>query len=286
MSMPFLLPKAADLDMSFEDFDYFRQCIHRIAGIWMADVKMDLLQSRLRSRVFELGLENYTDYAKLLKRTNEGSGEWQVFVNLLTTNKTDWFRENAHFEYLKNEFIPRWLGLKKQTLKVWCAASSTGEEPYTLAFVLQEALAPLQKDFEIKASDIDTDVLKRAQNGVYPRAMLSQIPGQYHSYLSMGDGDISNWMKVKSSLKTKINFCQVNLMQTPYPKNEVFDLIFCRNVLIYFNREHVAKVVEAFSHVAAHDSVLAIAHSESIQNMESGWNYLRPSLYTKGKIFR
>src|SRR3989344_4546631 len=181
--------------MTLEEFDFFRSKIYCLAGISLSDAKLDLLQARLRSRVISLGMKNYKSYQLYLQKLPEAHQEWEQFINLLTTNKTDWFREPDHFSYIVNQFLPRWLRLGKKHLKVWCAASSTGEEAYTLSLVLNDALKSSGVSFEIMATDIDTNVLALGRNGVYAQSCLSQIPENYHSVgFCQGTKELSSWM--------------------------------------------------------------------------------------------
>lgn len=267
-----------------DQFDYFRKKIFELAGISMSDVKIDLLQSRLRPRVLHKGFTSFEEYKLFLSDIPQADPEWETFINLLTTNKTDWFREPEHFDYIVEEFIPQWKLLGKKKLKVWCAASSTGEEPYTLALVLNEVFKNSDYKYEIHASDIDTKVLGLARNGVYPKVRLDQIPDIYHDGFSFGTGDISHWMKIKRPIKQHVTFFQYNLTQAS-KLNQQYDLIFCRNVLIYFNPLTISAVVNSLFEQAESESVLVISHSESLQTLKTNWKLKRPSLYVKGKSF-
>jgi chemotaxis protein methyltransferase CheR len=270
-------------DMTKGQFDFFRKKIFELAGISLSDVKVELIQSRLRNRLTKKNLTSFDDYQKFLEHLPDDHEEWELFVNQLTTNKTDWFREPEHFDFLIETFLPEWKKLGKSHFKIWCAASSTGEEPYTLALVLNEYLANSKITFEIHASDIDTKVLKLALNGVYPVDRLEFIPEKFHHQFIRGTGEIESWMKVKPSLKSKVKFFQYNLANPP-KSDEKYDLIFCRNVLIYFNPETILNVVDSLHERAHSDSLLVISHSESLQNVQTLWKFQRPSLYAKGKF--
>lgn len=275
----------AEINLNESDFDYFRTQIFKLTGITMSGSKMSLIQSRLRSRLNQLGLKSFSNYRQLLTDSETSHPEWEVFINLLTTNKTHWFREDDHFKVLPQQFIPKWLRLGKKKLNVWCAASSTGEEAYTLALILHEALKGTGIEWQIKASDIDTRVLEIARNGVYSVESMSQIPSVYHPLLVRGKGEISQWFKLKKEIKERVTFSRLNLNDDSYKWSEEFDLIFCRNVLIYFSPETVSKVMTKVSHFAAPEAMLFIAHSESLQNTKTPWRYLEPSLYAKGRYF-
>jgi chemotaxis protein methyltransferase CheR len=271
--------------MTKEEFDFFRAKLFELAGISLSDVKLDLLQARLRSRVTDLGFSGYDEYRDHLDKLSADDSEWEAFVNQLTTNKTDWFREPEHFNYLVKDFLPKWKTLGKKHLSVWCAASSTGEEPYTLSMVLWEALKGTGITYEILASDIDTKVLTLARNGVYPRERLYQIPENYQRIaVALGSQEISHWMKIKKEIKENVKFVQLNLTRA-LPLKDKFDIIFCRNVLIYFNSKTVEIVANSLHERALDQSALIISHSESLQSCRSKWVYRSPSIYAKGSLF-
>lgn len=268
-----------------KDFNFFRSLIYQLAGISLSSAKRELVQSRLRSRAQSLGMDSFAEYGNYLEGLPEGHEEWESFINLLTTNKTDWFREPQHFDYIVEKFLPLWMSQGKKHLDVWCAASSTGEEPYTLSLVLNQALKGRGITYKIVATDIDTRVLSQAKNGVYSKDKLWQIPEIYQDGFSMGTGEIAAWMKVKPAIKTHVEYGQLNLSHIPYPWENTFDLVLCRNVLIYFNPETIQSVVEGLYHTAQKQAVLLIAHSESLQNVKTSWKYQKPSIYSKGNLF-
>lgn len=272
--------------LGLEEFRFFQTKIFSLTGITLGQAKLDLVQSRLRTRILALGLPDFKSYREILERLPDNDSEWELFVNSLTTNKTDWFREPEHFDFLINDFLPAWRKLGKKHLSVWCAASSTGEEPYSLALTIEDALKDSGISFEILASDIDTRVLSYAKNGVYARNLLNQIPSKFHKTgFCFGTGDISEWMKVKKEIKSKVTFLQINLAKPPYPVNKKFDLILCRNVLIYFSPSVIQTVINGIFDCGEKESVLIIGHAESIQTISSSWKHYRPTIYFKGKIF-
>jgi len=285
VAMPLLKPPA-QLQITSEEFNFFREKIEQLAGIFLSDAKRDLVQSRLRSRIQELGLEGIGHYKSHLETLPPSHQEWQVFVNLLTTNKTDWFREPSHFDFLVGSFLPAWLKIGKEHLKVWCGASSTGEEPYTLSLVLHKALRKHQIGYSILATDIDTKVLEVARNGVYSlERICQQVPEEYREEgFAQGNGEISSWAKVRSEIRSPVSFQQINLTKADFGNNGGFDLIFIRNVLIYFDKKTIEIVVENAFKNAAPSAALVIAHSESLQNISTQWKYSKPSIYVKGGL--
>lgn len=266
-----------------QDFEFLRAQVLERAGISLNNAKQDLLQSRLRPKVLDLGFDSFHDYRKYLENLPREHSEWQEFINLLTTNKTDWFREMAHFDFILKDFLPRWKKLGKRELKVWSAASSTGEEPYSLSLWLNTHLGP-SHSFKIFATDVDTDVLTTARNGVYALNRLEQVPPQFHTHFCKGSGEIADWMKIKPRFKQNVTFEQFNLVTDSPPKKNEFDLILCRNVLIYFRKDTIEKVTETLYQAAAPSASLLIGHSESLNNLKVRWKYVRPSIFIKAGV--
>lgn len=265
-----------------EDFRFFQERLLSQAGIFLSPSKLSLVQSRLGPRLRGKGFWNFSQYRSYLENCSASDSEWQEFVNRLTTNKTEWFREPNHFRYLENEYIPEWRKKQKDKLKVWSAACSTGEEAFTLALIMDAILSPTGVDFEVLATDIDTRVLSVGERGVYPIQHLESIPEQYHKgHFALGTSEISQWMRVSDRLRKKVQFAQHNLtLGVPEGAGEI-DLIFCRNVMIYFSREVMSEVTRHLYSAAASGGKLIIGHSESLQNLRSGWTYQKPSVYRK-----
>ncbi|MBL7554728.1 MAG: protein-glutamate O-methyltransferase CheR [Bdellovibrionaceae bacterium] len=265
-----------------EDLIYFCKVIEDRAGISLKSTKRDLVRTRLRSRVTDTGFNSYGDYRNYLMTLPKDHAEWENFTNLLTTNKTDFFREPKHFEYLVQKILPEWLKNKERTFKVWSAASSTGEEAFTLAMVLARYL-PKDRDFKILATDIDTDVLSTAQNSVYPISKKPEIPSEYYTpCIDLGKGDARGWFRMKPHLREKIIFKQHNLIDRTSPGNGVFDLVVCRNVLIYFSPDTIDFVQKKIFTTVKPNGYLFIGHSESFQGIPHQWSSAGPSVFRKG----
>lgn len=266
-----------------DDFSYFKEMLYQKSGIWMKEVKSDLMSSRLRRRVTQLGMKSLHEYRQHLEKEAVDSNEWQIFINLLTTNKTDFFREPDHYEYLIHQFIPEWLKLGKKHLNIWSCASSTGEEPYTLAMIFDKHL-PDGITFSILATDIDTNVLSTAKNGVYSKNRLWEIPEEYFSQLAFGTGEVAEWFTLKKRIREKVQFVQHNLISAEMPplSNESkYDLVLCRNVLIYFDTEGIEKTAKKIYQSTTEKGVLLIGHSESLQGKKGLWKTSKPSYYFK-----
>ncbi|MGE3261794.1 MAG: protein-glutamate O-methyltransferase CheR [Bacteriovoracia bacterium] len=263
-----------EMELSAKEFSYFSGLLRQVAGIHLAPAKMQLLQGRLRQRVLSLGLKSFAEYQHRLAALSNGDPELQEFVNLLTTNKTEFFRECGHFE-----FLAQVLAQRNSPVRIWCAASSTGEEPYTLAILLHHLGVA---DFEIFASDIDTEVLSVAASAVYSREKLREIPEEYQkTAFDFGTKGIEDWMRVKPAIRRRVKFGQHNLIDPRLPANGLFDFVFCRNVLIYFTPETCEQIMNKLYQATKPGGMAFIGHSESLQNMKTGWKPLRASVYQR-----
>ena len=280
MASPLLIENEIEIDR--QSFDLFREILCDTTGISLSTAKVDLAKSRLRRRLAELELRSLGAYTQYLSRLPRTHSEWQVLINAMTTNKTGFFREPQHFVYFRDRLLPELVRGGRREPAIWSAACSTGEEPYTIAMVAEESLSRLGVGFKVVASDIDTDVLRRASNGVYRRESLADVPPNYlrRSFVQGTDG-ITDWFKVRRNVKQYVKFQQVNLINQTLPWRGEFDVIFCRNVLIYFNAATVRTVVEGLFRAANIGATLFIGHSESLQGIQTSWKYVGPSLYRK-----
>jgi two-component system chemotaxis response regulator CheB len=266
-----------------EDFDYFSSKLKEISGIHMSEKKLELVQTRLFKRLTELKLPDFKAYRDYLSRLPMNAPEWQLMLNELTTNKTEFFREVGHFDYLLETFLPEWERRSRPgtKLRVWSAACSTGEEPYSLAMALDQYFDGEDR-FEIVASDIDTTILAQARNAVYPLERLASVPPEFHARaIAQGTGELADWGKIKDPIHGKIRFMQCNLDRTPYPMKGPFDVIFCRNVFIYFEPKTIERIVASLHDLAASSAMLAIGQSESLQGTRNPWKYVVPSIFRK-----
>lgn len=271
-------------DLTDADFEYFKHTIFGLAGISLSSAKRELVKSRLRSHIQSLGMQSYTEYRKFLSTLSKGDQEWQRFINFFTTNKTDFFRESQHFDYLRKTFIPGWQKRNKGNFRIWCCASSSGQEPYTLAMVIDRALSKTM-NYKILATDIDTEILQKAKNGVYPITKLSEIPNEYHQeFVGVGKKDVSGWFRISNRIRERIVFAQHNLIENTYPGDDLFDGIFCRNVLIYFSEETIKTLMLKLHRSLKKDGLLFIGHSESISKCSHIFKMIKPSIYQKISI--
>nr|BDT28085.1 protein-glutamate O-methyltransferase CheR [Bacteriovorax sp. HI3] len=267
------------LSLSDSDFNYFSEAIFKRTGIYLSPVKIDLVKTRLRKRLQARALSNYSEYRELLENLDNNDPEWQSFVNMLTTNKTFFFREAGHFDFLIEQVIPEWLKKNEETFRLWCAASSTGEEVYSLGLVLKKHLPPDRKFF-ILGSDVDTKVLSVAENAVYPLVEREGIPEIYHEWLTVGTKEAAGWFRIRPELRESISFKQINLVN-PAMDEEPFDVVFCRNVLIYFQTDTIGKVNELLYKNIRPGGHCFLGHSESFQNISHKWKNAGISVYKK-----
>ncbi len=261
MSDHSLLP-APEVQLSAKDFDRVRELIRRHVGIHLPPSKRTMVFSRLSRRLRETGHRDFSAYLDGVD--GPSSPEWQQFVNALTTNLTSFFREAYHFPMLA-DFL-RTECPSGRAPAIWCAAASTGEEPYSLAITVAETLGGASAA-RIIASDIDTNVLATARRGVYPLAAVESLdPKIRHRYFMRGVGERSGQVKVKPELAKMIEFAQINLAGGDWPFREPVDVIFCRNVLIYFDAALKAQVLERMHRVLRPGGLLFVGHSENFSD--------------------
>ena len=255
------------------DFEQVRKLIHEYAGISLSSAKQDMVYSRLARRLREKGMKSFSDYLALLKKGDRI--EWENFVNSLTTNLTSFFREPHHFPILAAH-LKKLQG--KSSIKIWCCASSTGEEPYTIAMLLNEKM-PLGWNFEIVASDLSLKCLMTAKEGFYAADRIVGIPD---NYLAKYFDKVGNGYKTKNIIQSRIRFDYHNLLNTS-PWNN-FDVVFCRNVLIYFDEAVQTQVISRFWNAMTHKSFLYIGHSESLFGLNTKFEFVKTqwtTLYKK-----
>ena len=252
------------------DFDRLAAYIYKECGIRLPPVKITMIEGRLRRRVRANGLSSLRDYCGWLFDGNHLEGEREHLLNAVTTNKTDFFREPKHFDYLVDTALPKMHREGVRQLRVWSAACSTGAEPYTLAMLLdayaQDKGGP---DFGILATDLDSEVLRTARRGVYPAAMLDPVPAALRNRYVMRPSDPKRGeMRIAPALRSAIGFAQMNLMDERYPVGDAMDIIFCRNVLIYFDKPTQEKVVSRLVACLRPGGLIFLGHSESIAGFQ------------------
>lgn len=261
-------------ELSEAEFNGLRDWLYQHTGIHLSPIKKGMITGRLQKRLYKLKLANYSQYLKLLKDP-EQSAEKQLALNLLTTNETYFFREEKHFSFLQN-FVRQ--QRSKQNFQLWSAASSSGEEAYSIAMLLADTLG-LQNNWQILGTDINTEVLSTARRAVYPIADTAKIPPAYlQQYCQKGVGKDHGWFRIGHELRQRVSFEQANLFKLP-PNLPKFDVIFLRNVLIYFELEDKKIIVKNILRQLKPGGLLLVGHSESIHGYDEGLEQLQASCY-------
>ena len=264
------------LNISEQEFRQFQRFIHEAAGITLSPAKKALICGRLGNRVQQKGLSTYADYFRLIS-DGQSPTETQVAVDLLTTNETYFFREPKHFDILRAHALAA--RTRNEPFRVWSAASSSGEEAYSIAMVLADCLQ--DRPWEIVGSDISTRVLERARTGHYVDLRARNIPPAYlKRYCLKGTGSQAGTVLVSRELRGRVSFTQVNLNE-PLPALGKFDVIFLRNVMIYFNHETKRQVVARVLEPLKPGGYFLIGHSESLNDISTSVEQVAPSSYRK-----
>ena len=252
--------REAEFSFSAADFERVRELIYRKAGISLHSGKQAMVYSRLSRRLRDLGHASFGSYLQWLERATgtPADEEWQEFINCLTTNLTSFFREEHHFPALAAALAER----KGQSLRIWCNAASTGEEPYSLAMTVLEALGA-NANARIVCSDIDTRVLAAAERGVYAADSRGLSPDRLRRHFMRGAGANDGSIRVKPELRRLVEFRAFNLMDAKWSLGQPFDIVFCRNVMIYFDAPTQRSVLERMRGVMVPHGLLFAGHSEN-----------------------
>lgn len=273
--------------ISDREFAQFQQLIFDEAGIFLSPAKKALLTGRLAKRMRELGLRRFGDY---FRRVVEGDkdGELVLLLDAIATHETQFYREPKQFEFLENTVFPEWEcaageGKRTRDIRVWSAACSSGEEPYSLAMSLLSRFAAADGwHIDILASDISTQILARARNGIWPIARAEQIPDVLlKRYMLRGTGAHEGKMKAGAAVREPLRFERINLNDAQYPVAGNLDAIFCRNVLIYFNHESRTQVIRRLVDLLAPGGYLFLGHAESLSGMSESLRAVAPAVYRR-----
>ncbi len=264
--------------ISDQEFSQFRELLYTESGINLSEHKKTLLVSRLTKRLRKLELKSFSEYYNYVVNGVNGGEEFVRMLDLLSTNKTDFFREPKHFDFLADHIMPELSSTKK--IRIWSSACSSGEEPYSIAITLCEAMGSEKWDCKILASDLSTRVLAHAANGIYDKARVAGLDAtRLHRYFLKGKkGDK---VKAKKEISEMIIFKRINLMNDDYPIKTPLDLIFCRNVMIYFDKQTQERLVNNFYRYLKPNGYLFIGHSESLQWLETPFIPIAPTIYQK-----
>ncbi len=273
--------------MTKNDFAFFSNLIQSRCGIKMPDVKKTMLESRLRKRLRLLGLQNFKEYLEYVDSPDGKSNELVSMIDVVTTNKTDFFREPAHYDYLYSKSVPKLMekhGVgKDRELRIWSAGCSSGEEPYTLAMVLSDYSRNVEKiSFNILGTDISTRVLEKARRAVYAEEKVEPVPAVMKKrYLLKSKDRTKPQVRIVLELRKLIQYGRLNFLDDKYGINSKFDIIFCRNVLIYFNRENQRSILLKILQHLEPNGYLFTGHSETLHSLDLQVKLLAPSVYRK-----
>jgi len=271
-----------EFDFSDKHFNHIRNIVSEHSGIVLSDAKRDMVYSRLVRRLRKTGMSNFDDYCLLLE--NKNHEEFTHFSNAITTNLTSFFRENHHFDFLAESVLPKLMQRNKDSkkIRVWSAGCSTGMEAYSIAMVLKEVIPENQGwDIKILATDLDTNVLETASNGIYKQDSVTGVTDvRMTRWFMKGRAENSENVKLSRQLRDIITFKQLNLLNS-FPFKGPFDIIFCRNVVIYFDKATQKVLFDKFANIHANDSYLFIGHSETLYNVTERYKLIRNTIYKK-----
>jgi len=272
--------KEREFEFTRRDFEFLKRVSNEHTGIVVSDDKFDMFYARLSRRVRRLGLRSFKQYCELVRERPDE--EMTELINAVTTNLTAFFRENHHFEFLRQQLIPEFVaGAHGGEMNCWSAGCSTGEEPYSLAITLRESL-PGGWRAQILATDIDSNVLATAAAGVYREERISGIDKQrMRRHFQRGVGNREGHVRAKAELRRMICFSQLNLMQQHWSVQGPLDFIFCRNVLIYFDRQTKQRLASEYARLLRPGGYLFIGHSESLFRLCDDFRLIGNTIYQK-----
>lgn len=276
-----------EIDINDKEFSLFQQLIYDASGIFLTPVKKELLKSRLMKRLRQKSLTSFKEYYNYVTQRDTTGEELVNLLDCISTNLTEFFREAAHFHFLSEKAIPALLEKKRKNyekrIRVWSAGCSTGEEPYSISMVLAEHVQPQYEwDVKILATDISTRVLKKAMEGVYTKEQLKSVsPQLINAYFKKRVANNKDYYHLDDCLKNMVAFRRLNLTDEAYPFKGQFDFIFCRNVMIYFDKQTQSELVSKFYKHLTPDGYLFIGHSESLTGTNNKFRYVQPTVYQK-----
>lgn len=264
-----------------QDFDLLRQLVNEQTGITLSDHKQEMLYSRLSRRVRALNLDSFSSYYHLLRSQGGGSEELVHFINAVTTNLTAFFREPHHFLFLAQQLFPQLLEEKRdKRIRIWSAGCASGEEPYSIAIVARECF-PADWDIKILATDLDSSMIERGERGVYEAERVSNITTErLRRFFHKGKDSQAGKVRIIPELRNMVIFKQLNLMH-PWPLQGPLDIIFCRNVVIYFDKETQRVLFDRFANLLSPEGCLFVGHSENLFQLTQRFQLLQQTIYKK-----
>jgi len=269
-----------EFKFTHKDFNHLCALVDKHTGIQLAEGKEDMLYGRLSRRLRKIGLKSFRDYIELLEQGDD-SDEFGEFINAVTTNLTSFFRESHHFDYLKQTLLPALMQSNRSSrrIRIWSAGSSTGEEPYSIAMTVAETMPP-GWDVKILATDLDTDVLAHGERGVYDDSRVEGLDPAVVKRWFVKNRAQPGKVRVKPELQELIYFRQLNLLQ-PWPMKGPVDIIFCRNVIIYFDLPTKQQLMNRYADMLPDGGHLFLGHSEAMNNMSNRFSLCGKSVYIK-----
>jgi chemotaxis protein methyltransferase CheR len=280
----FTAPALERAELTDADFTKIIRLIHGKCGIRLSEGKEALVRSRLEKKIRDSQFRSFHNYYEYVVKDKSGEELIQL-LDFVSTNFTSFFREEQHFDFLRSELLPELTGTKqhqKRKLRFWSAGCSTGEEPYSIAITLLEAIKNLSMwDLSILATDISSRALSVAESGVFHKDLVHSISSEtLKRYFLKGDHNWKNYVKIRDSIKRHIRFERLNLID-PFSFNEPFDCIFCRNVMMYFDQKMRSDLVNRFYECLAQGGSLMIGHSENLTGLQHAFRYVKPAVYRK-----
>lgn len=277
------MPSVYDREFTFtqNDFEFIRDMVGERTGIVLSDHKVDMVYGRLARRLRQLNIKSFKEYLNRLEQDDEQ--ELVEFTNALTTNLTSFFREPHHFEFLAKTGIPELLKRRQnRRLRLWSAGCSTGEEPYTIAITLHESIPSISNwNVKVLATDLDSNVVNKAKAGVYDQERVNGISKErLGRWFRKGTRENQGKVRVSPDLQKLITFKQLNLMHQ-WPMKGPFDVIFCRNVVIYFNKDTQRILFDRYADILADDGYLIVGHSESLHKVTDRFDLMGKTVYRK-----
>jgi chemotaxis protein methyltransferase CheR len=268
----------ANADLNSQQFQVISDMVYRKSGINLKQGKEALVRARLMKRLRLLRMERVEDYLEYIE-SEQGAPEIAALIDVMTTNKTSFFREVDHFDFLRDQVLA---GLSGQRLRFWSAACSSGEEPYSLAILLLEHLPGIgRRDVRVLATDISRRMLAKARQAVYPQQALGELPAPgYRKYFTAQPNGRPGEVQLVSEATDLVHLAHLNLME-PWPMKGPFQVIFCRNVMIYFDRATQQKLINRFYDYLADGGYLFVGHSEGLSAIKHRFRYVRPAVYQK-----
>lgn len=272
-----LLGEDKEFLMTGRDFDEIADLAYKHTGIVLGPHKANMVYGRIARRLRQLGIGTFREYLDFLK--NNFDKESTEFINLITTNLTSFYREPHHFEYLKSKVIPELKVKTEKRIRIWSSGCSIGQEAYTIAFTLMDEAFPSSWDIKILATDLDSNVIETGRNGVYPIDHLGSVPDAVIERYFQKSKDASQ-VRIKKNILDKVHFKRLNLLEN-WPMSGPFDVIFCRNVVIYFDRDTQKKLFDRYADYLPVGGHLVIGHSESINGLSDRFESVGNTIYRK-----